>query len=132
MPRAKKNKSKEVAKHDGRSNNKRLPKVPLVNKGETLPVAKNNKAKRDRIASYAVNAMKAEFGSEKDAFAHLCVLARKNFNHMKLLLEYAYGRPSDNISDSGGGNKSSAPIIQFIKNEFPEAKQVIDITEEDE
>jgi len=132
MSRAEKNiKSQEVKKHDGRATNKRLPQKK-VSTASMLP-AQPNKAKRELISSYAVKAMKEEFGSEEQAFEHLCRLARKSFAHMKLLLEYAYGRPSDQISEGGGKNKT-APVIQFIKNEIKQADdiRIIDIEPENE
>jgi hypothetical protein len=91
--------------------------------------AETNKAKRELISSYAVKAMKEEFGSEEEAFAHLCKLARKSFNHMKLLMEYAYGRPGDMLGD-GGAKEKKAPVINFIKNEIKQDDvKTIDVTD---
>ena len=92
MSRAKKNKSQEIKRTDGRKNNKRLEPKP-ISTIKKLPPARQNKAKRERISSYATNAMKEVFGSEKEAFKHLAELGKKNFTHMKLLMEYAYGKP---------------------------------------
>jgi len=125
---AKKN-SEEIKKNDGRKNNKRLAPKPISGRGSVLP-AKTNKAKKQRIASYAVSAMKAEFGSEKAFFTFLAERARKSYPHMKLFLEYAYGKPSDNISDTPT-KKQNTPIIQFIGgNNTPVKEEVIDVTHE--
>jgi len=91
--------------------------------------AKSNGAKKERISSYAVSAMKEVFGSEKEAFINLAKLGKDNFNQMKLLLEYAYGKPSDSINEKAVGNKISAPVINFFNhNEPKESEDIIDIT----
>ncbi len=112
MARSKKN-SKEIRRNDGRKNNQRLAPKPLSTKDKLLP-AKSNKAKRERISSYAVDAMKKVFGSEEKAFEHLATLGKDNFNQMKLLMEYAYGKPSDNINADKGTTKITAPVINFF------------------
>ena len=113
MSRAKKN-SEEITRNDGRKHNSRLVAKPLSTKDKLLP-AISNTAKKERIGSFAVDAMKKVFGSEEQAFEHLAKLGKDNFNQMKLLMEYAYGKPSDSISDkSGTTNKISAPVINFF------------------
>jgi hypothetical protein len=95
--------------------------------------ARTTKAKKERIASYAVSAMKEVFGSEKDAFIHMAELAKKNFNQMKLLMEYAYGKPSDSINADSGKKTRNAPTINFVmNNQTPQIEQTIDISEEEE
>lgn len=127
MARRKTN-SSEIKPTDGRKNNSRLQAKPLSTKDKLLP-AKSNNAKKERISSYAVNAMKNVFGSEAEAFENLARLGKDNFNQMKLLLEYAYGKPSDSISDKGNSvNKISAPVINFINQEAPKEDDTIDIT----
>ncbi len=132
MSRAKKNKSQEIKRTDGRKNNKRLEPKPISTIKKLVP-ARQNKAKRDRISSYATNAMKEVFGSEKEAFKHLAELGKKNFTHMKLLMEYAYGKPSDSINDSNNSKKVQVPVINFFNNKESQIQDdVIDITPEDE
>jgi|TARA_R110000787_G_scaffold15296_2_gene47254 hypothetical protein len=132
MARRQPKNSQEIKRTDGRKNNTRLEAKPLSSKDKLLP-ARSNKAKKERISSYAVSAMKEVFGSEKEAFINLAKLGKDNFNQMKLLLEYAYGKPSDSINDKGGsGNKVSAPIINFFNNpqQPEEIDNTIDITDE--
>lgn len=132
MSRAKKNKSQEIKRTDGRKNNKRLEPKP-ISTIKKLPPARQNKAKRERISSYATNAMKEVFGSEKEAFKHLAELGKKNFTHMKLLMEYAYGKPSDSINDSNNSKKVQVPVINFFNNKESQIQDdVIDITPEHE
>ena len=127
MARAKRNNSTEITKTDGRKNNSRLAPKPLSTKDKLLP-AVSNKAKKERISSYAVSAMKKVFGSEEEAFENLARLGKDNFNQMKLLLEYAYGKPSDTINDKGTVNKIQAPVINFFNPTTEDKEDVIDIT----
>lgn len=122
-------KSEEIRKTDGRKNNKRLAPKPLSSKQKLIVPKRNNKAKRDRVESYAISAMKSEFGSEKDFFKHLAEQARTNFNAMKLFMEYAYGRPSDLISNNKKGSQKTAPQITFnVTNQPKQVENTIDIT----
>lgn len=126
-------KSEETSKHDGRKYNKRLAPKPISTKDKMVKPARTTKAKKERIASYAVSAMKEVFGSEKDAFIHMAELAKKNFNQMKLLMEYAYGKPSDSINADSGKKTKNAPTINFVmNNQTPQIEETIDISEEDE
>lgn len=125
MARAKKNKSEEITNNDGRKNNKRLAPKPISGRG-ALP-SRSNKAKRDRISTYGISAMKAEYGSEKEFFEFLAKQARKSYSHMKLFMEYCYGKPASEI-DSSPVKKNTTPIINFINNEAPKVDNPIDIT----
>lgn len=128
MSRPKRHNSKEIKENDGRRGNKRLPAKPLSTKDKLLP-AQSNSAKKERISSYAVDAMKKVFGSEQEAFEHLATLGKNNFNQMKLLMEYAYGKPSDNITDSKGTTKITAPVINFFNPQQDNNNNTIDIKE---
>lgn len=126
-------KSEETSKHDGRRYNKRLAPKPISTKDKMVKPARTTKAKKERISSYAVSAMKEVFGSEKDAFIHMAELAKKNFNQMKLLMEYAYGKPSDSINSDSGKKTNNAPTINFVmNNQTPQIENTIDISEEEE
>jgi hypothetical protein len=125
-------KSEETSKNDGRKYNKRLAPKPISTKDKMIKPARTTKAKKDRIASYAVSAMKEVFGSEKDAFIHMAELAKKNFNQMKLLMEYAYGKPSDSINSDSKKKAKSAPTINFVmNNQQPQIDNTIDIETEE-
>ena len=125
-------KSEETSKHDGRKYNKRLAPKPISTKDKMVKPARTTKAKKERIASYAVSAMKEVFGGEKEAFIHMAELAKKNFNQMQLLMQYAYGKPSDSINSDGNKKTKSAPQINFVvNNSAPEIERIIDITEEE-
>lgn len=125
-------KSDEIKKTDGRKYNKRLAPKPISTKDKLLP-AKTTKAKKERIESYAVSAMKEEFGSEREFFKFLAKQAKTSFSAMKLFLEYAYGRPSDTIDKEKRTASRTAPTINFNMTAPPQLEKdnTIDITEEE-
>ena len=52
---------------------------------------------------------------------------------MTLLMEYAYGKPSDSINADGNRKTKNTPTINFVmNNQTPQIEDTIDITEEDE
>ena len=53
------------------------------------------KEDEDRIRGLCISAMESIYGSEEKAFEHIADLSRESFPHLKLLLEYAYGKPKD-------------------------------------
>jgi hypothetical protein len=125
-------KSQETSKNDGRKYNKRLAPKPISTTDKQVKPARSTKAKKDRISSFAVSAMKEVFGGEKEAFIHMAELAKANFNQMQLLMQYAYGKPSDKIGDDGGKKTKAAPTINFVVNGNtpPQIDNTIDITDE--
>ena len=127
-------KSKEIKKNDGRKFNRRLAPKPISTKDKIVP-ARTTKAKSERISSYAVYAMKEEFGSEKEFFKFLAKKSRENYTYMKMFMEYAYGKVSDRIDQDNKRTSKTAPVINFnMNNGVPRLEQddTIDITPEDE
>lgn len=115
---------KYIKSNDGRQNNGR--KKGQKNKPVEATPRRLNKAKKERIALYAVNAMRSVFGSEKEAFESLAEKARDgSFPHFKLLLEYGYGKPEDLVS---GDVKKGATFN--IQNIFTGTQEKKDDTEE--
>lgn len=128
-------KSKEIKSTDGRKYAKRLAPKPISTKDKQVKAPRSTKAKKDRVASYAISAMKEVFGSEKDAFIHMAELAKKNFSQMQLLMQYAYGRPNDKVGGESAGRRNSQPVINFNLNSPSEPKQIdntFDIIHEEE
>ena len=126
---------KYVKSTDGRKNNgrKRGEKVNKPVKKVTATPSNMNKAKRDRVNIYALNAMKQVFGSEEAAWESLAEKAKDSFPHLKLLFEYKYGKPEDVGLDEG------KPKVNInIKNLFAgnqqdkEDSDIIDITDDGE
>ncbi len=53
------------------------------------------KADEDRIRTLSIEALERIYGSEEKAFEYIADLSRDSFPHLKLLFEYAYGKPKD-------------------------------------
>jgi hypothetical protein len=125
-------KSEETSKNDGRKWNKRLAPKPISAKDKMLPAPRTTKAKSERVAGYGIKAMKEVFGGEKEYFQYLAEMAKKgNFNAMKLLLEYTYGKASDSIDKDTKVVNKQAPQITFNVTQVPEKldqADIIDIT----
>jgi len=77
---------KYVKSTDGRKNNgrKRGEKVNKPVKKVMATPSAMNKAKKDRVNIYALNAMKQVFGSEEAAWESLAEKAKDSFPHLKL------------------------------------------------
>ena len=93
-----------------------------------------NQAKKDRIQLSALNAIVKEYGSEQDFWNFVASQSKDSFPHLKMLMEYKYGKPEDQIY-----NQEKPKVNINIKNlftgnqELPEADETIDIPfEEDE
>ena len=127
---------KYVKSTDGRKNNGRK-------RGETVnkPVKKvmatpsaMNKAKKDRINIYALNAMKQIFGSEEAAWESLAEQAKDSFPHLKLLFEYKYGKPEDQDMNEGKPKVNINIKNLFAGNQDDDTENddpdIIDITDE--
>lgn len=129
MPRKKKE-YKYVKKNDGRKNNGRKKGDTVVKKTTATPSAMNQ-AKRDRIGIYALNAMKEVFGSEDEAWRELAKQAKDgSFPHFKLLMEYKYGRPGDQIQSRPQGIDINIKNLFAGTQALPDAEEIIDITNE--
>jgi len=126
MPKAKKN-SANIKEWDGRKNNGRKVGTKVQPK---LTPAKLNKAKKDRMVIYATNAIIDEYGNEEEFWKMIAGQARKSYNHAKMIVEYAYGKPKDDV---GGGKKNKAPVINFYNNQpQPHIDNTIDIPHDEE
>lgn len=124
-------KSNEITDNDGRKGNKRLPSK-IDARGVTSAPARMNDAKKKRLSNYAVNAMKNIFGSEQEAMDNLAEQAKDgSLGHFKLLLEYGYGKATDNVEGAPVKHKS-APVINFNYNPIQQLdEKTIDIDAED-
>lgn len=93
----------------------------------------DTKAKQNRNAVYATNAIREVFGSETDFWVHVAEKSKESFNHMKILTEYAFGKPSDGSSNGNSNAKLDIPVINFFSTGPKQVDDVIDVTpEEDE
>src|SRR5210317_703341 len=109
-----KKKSTNIKTTDGRKNNKRLPPKVQLDGPITSKPARMNNAKKKKVANYAVNAMKKVFGSEQEAMEALAEYGKKgSLGHIKLLLEYGFGKPNE-MNENSGNNRPVAPVINFF------------------
>lgn len=128
---ARRKKSNEITENDGRKGNKRLPPKVQLDGSPTSKPARINNAKKAAVSRYSVNAMKEVFGSEQEALKSLAQFAKEgSLGHMKLLLEYGFGKPED-IERGSGGTKITAPVINFYGNSTQDEEKTIDIEAED-
>jgi len=67
----------------------------INNGGHSTKGFAGRKPKEDenRIRTLSINALKSIYGSEEKAFEFIADLSKESFPHLKLLLEYAYGKP---------------------------------------
>lgn len=128
---ARRKKSDEIRSTDGRKNNKRMPRKVDLGGPVTSKPARMNEAKKAQVTSFAVNAIKKIYGDEQGAMEQLAEMSKDSFNHLKLLLEYAYGKAGDNVSE-GPKRGYKAPVINFINNEAPKEDKYIDIEHDEE
>ena len=127
-------KSTEIKSTDGRKGNSRkksIPVLPVPDKERSNKPAMNQ-AKKSRKKQYAKKAIKNVFGSEVNAFESLAKKAEEgSYNHMKLLLDFAYGE-----DDKDTSVKVQAPTINFFGDSIEGKKlknKIIDVTpKEDE
>lgn len=73
------------------------------------------KADEDRIRSLCINAMERIYGSEEKAFEYIADKSKESFPHLKLLFEYAYGKPKDIKNLSIQAEQPLFPEIQLIE-----------------
>jgi len=122
---------KFVKDTDGRKNNGRK-RGERVNKPVIATPGAINKAKKDRVHIYALNAMKQVFGSEEKAWESLAEKAKDSFPHMKLLFEYKYGKPED-VDLREGRPKVNINIKNLFAGNQDQSDDpdIIDVTEEE-
>ena len=120
-------KSDDIRPTDGRRNNKRLPKKVVLKESPTKYPAKMNQAKKNQVKDYSVKAIKKVFGSEEKAMEMLAEQSKESFQHLKLLLEYAYGKAGDQLDEVKKAN--NAPIINFF-GELPKQEQIQETMEQ--
>ncbi|SHI74417.1 hypothetical protein [Algibacter luteus] len=72
------------------------------------------KEDENRIRGLSINALETIYGSEEAAFEHIAEQAKDSFPHLKLLIEYAYGKPKETKNIN---TQVEQPL--FVEDEFP-------------
>lgn len=77
------------------------------------------KPKRDeeKVIKLGMDAIVEVYGSQEDFFIHLATNSKESFPHLKLLMEYVYGKPKEKQELSISDESVSIPVIQWIKKD---------------
>jgi hypothetical protein len=78
-------------------------------------VGRKPKADEDRIRTLSIGALERIYGSEAKAFEYIADLSRDSFPHLKLLFEYAYGKPKDTKDISIQAEQPLFPVVDMSK-----------------
>ena len=107
---------------DGRVNNRTYSAIDYAGR----------KPKEDRIRTLSISALESIYGSEQKAFEHLAILAKNSFPHLKLLMEYAYGKPKVTKEIHNHVEQPLFPEVEYPMHKLSDAtlKELIDINAE--
>ena len=133
MPRRKTdNKYKKAL--DGRNHNgaKKGDKQLRAIQKELKAIDNSTRAKKERTIAEATKGVVDVYGSKQDLWKHIAEQSKDSFNHLKLLLEYMEGKPTDGMASSAPV-KTDVPIINFFSGtQAKEVENTIDITPEED
>lgn len=63
--------------------------------GKRKGAGRPTKADEERVRTLTLSSLVKVFGSEQKAFDSIAEQAKDSFPHLKLILEYAYGKPKE-------------------------------------
>lgn len=86
---------------DGRSKNKGI-------KGKA---GRKPKAEELKVSVYALNAIRKQYGSIEEFWEQIAQESMKSKDHLKMLLEYAYGKPTQQLDHTTDGKPFPTPMI---------------------
>jgi hypothetical protein len=135
MAKSRHKKSEETRATDGRSNNRRLAPKPITAKDkQQLPAARSTPSKKERLQKKGLKAIKEKFGDEQGFFDFILNEATEegSFNHLKMFMEYTYGKASDSIDDTAKKQTITAPVINFYGDNAAIKDKIIDITPDED
>jgi len=93
---------------DGRKNNKGV-------KGNNG--GRKTKAEELKVSAYAMGAIKRKYGSIDLFWDHIAEQSIDSKDHLKHLLEYAYGKPSQHVDVTSDGEAFPTPTIIIPQGE---------------
>lgn len=73
---------------------------------------RKTKAEEDKVKTISIKALTSVFGSEEKAMMFIAKEAKTSFQHLKMIIEYAYGKPSEKVDVTSNGKTISA--IQLL------------------
>lgn len=80
---------------------------------------RKTKAEELHLSAYAKDAIKVKFGSEQAFWEHIAGKSRDSIQHLKLLLEYAFGKPEQSPPSK------TKFVVEMKKDKLPAPKIVI-------
>jgi len=78
-----------------------------------------------KLRNFAVSAIKKAYGSEEKMWLEVAKQAKESFPHMKMLLEFTYGKPKEQ-KEVNVKTDINIPIVNFLE------ERTIDITPEED
>ncbi len=111
------NKDNKPKKVDGRSKN-----GGHSTKGRA---GRPSKITERKLRSFALGAIRKAYGSEDKMWLEVAKQAKESFPHMKMLLEFTYGKPKEQ-KEVNVKTDINIPIVNFLEKE-----NTIDITPEE-
>lgn len=78
--------------------------------GKRIGAGRKTKADEEKIRHLGIEAIIKVFGSVEGFFEHIARESVESFPHLKLLMEYTYGKPKEQKDDN-----SNVPVIINIE-----------------
>ena len=82
------------------------------NGGKRKGAGRPPKAEELKVSAYATDAIKKEYGSIEGFWEFLAVESRGSKDHLKMLVEYAFGKAPDKVDVTSDGDKITG--INFV------------------
>lgn len=79
---------------------------------------RKSKADELHLSAYAKDAIRAKFGSEQEFWEHIAGKSKESIQHLKLLVEYAFGKPEQSPP-------SKTKFIVDVKKDSLPAPQIV-------
>lgn len=73
---------------------------------------RKSKAEELKVSAYATDAIIAEYGSIEAFWEFLASQSRESKDHLKMIIEYAFGKPQDKVDVTTDGDKITG--INFV------------------
>ena len=131
MPR-KKTVRKYMKSTDGRKNNGQKPGDAILRRSLATS-SKMNVAKRNRSKLLATDAIRQVYGSEQEFWKLIAENARESQFDRKMIVEYVYGKPGENLDITKGAENVDISIMNFFQG-TPQIEEdnTIDVDEDTE
>lgn len=82
------------------------------NGGKRKGAGRPSKAEELKVSAYAMDAIKQEYGSIEAFWEFLASQSRESKDHLKMLVEYAFGKAPDKVDVTSDGDKITG--INFV------------------